>query len=58
VLVQSNESHPKFDMTRCGKRGMNGVLQIYEEVIRLVPLYDINDAVQRARVVLWCTPRM
>jgi hypothetical protein len=43
VLVQSIESRPKFDMTRCEKRGMDGVLQIYEEVIRLVPLYDISD---------------
>jgi hypothetical protein len=31
-------------MTWYGKHDMNGVFQIYEEVIGLVPLYDfIND---------------
>jgi hypothetical protein len=43
VLVQSVESRFKFDMTWCEEHGMNGVLRIYEEVIRLVPLCDISD---------------
>lgn len=47
----------KFDMTWCGQDGMNGVCQINEEMIILVPLYDfINDVEARDLcAVLWCT---
>lgn len=44
-------------MTWCGKDGIDGVFQIYGEVIILVPLYDfINDVQARDLcAVLWCT---